>query len=221
MSFELTDAEVRVLGAMIEKDMATPEYYPLSLNALVNACNQKSNRDPAVNYDEAAVRRALDGLRAKNLALITTGGDNRVPKYSHRISETLNLGNRELAILCVLMLRGPQTVGELKGRTQRLHDFDDLAAVEACLTRLMEREPDPLATRLSRYSGMREPRYAHLLAGEIQLPESPAAGSAPAEPARHESMPERMAKLEAEVDSLRSALADLQEQFDRFRRQFE
>lgn len=211
MSFELTHEEVRVLGAMIEKDMATPEYYPLSFNALVNACNQKSNRDPAVNYDETTVRRALDGLRAKNLALVTTGGDNRVPKHSHRISETLNLGNRELAILCVLMLRGPQTVGELKGRTQRLHDFDDLAAVEACLKRLMEREPDPLVTCLPRQSGMRDPRYAHLLAGQVQL----------SEPPRRESMPDRIAALEAELDSLRSKLADLQQQFDRFRSQFE
>jgi uncharacterized protein YceH (UPF0502 family) len=221
MSFQLNDVEVRVLGALIEKDMATPEYYPLSLNALVNACNQKSNRDPVVSYDEQAVEEAIEALRAKNLAMVTTGGEHRVPKHSHRISETLNLGNRELAVLCALMLRGPQTAGELKGRTQRLHEFDDLGGVESCLSRLMEREPEPLVVRLPRQPGAREHRYAHLLSGEVQVPEQEPPGRSLEATARPDPMLERVARLEAEFDSLKQDLRDLERQFADFRRQFE
>lgn len=210
----LSPEEVRVLGALIEKDMATPEYYPLTLNALVNACNQKSNRDPVVSYDEQTVAAALEGLRQKKLALETTGREHRVPKHRHRISETLNLGNRELAVLCELMLRGPQTAGELRSRAQRLYNFDDLEAVETCLQRLQERDPEPLVARLTRQAGSREPRYAHRLSGEPVAPEEPAVAPA-------DSLTERIAGLEAEVESLKAALQNLEERFAGFRSQFE
>ena len=141
MGMQLDDVEVRALGALMEKEIATPEYYPLSLNALVNACNQKSNRERVLSYDEDTVETALDGLRAKGLAARISGHDMRVPKHAHRLSEVINLGRREAAVLCVLMLRGPQTTGELRGRTERLYQFDDLEAVDACLARLMEWEP--------------------------------------------------------------------------------
>jgi uncharacterized protein YceH (UPF0502 family) len=208
----LTEIEARVLGSLIEKDMTTPEHYPLSLNALVNACNQKSSRDPVVNFDEDIVRDAVETLRDKKLAIVVTGGDNRVPKYRHRISETLNLGNRELAVLGVLLLRGPQTTGELKQRTERLHAFDDPEAVESCLTRLSQWQPDPLTVKLIRQVGERESRWAHLLCGEV--PVVPATASADAEPPRGPGVVERIAKLEEKV-------ADLERQFAEFRKQFE
>lgn len=210
---QLTEVEIRVLGALIEKDMTTPEYYPLSMNALVNACNQKSNRDPVVSCGEAAVEQAVDSLRENKLALVHTGGDNRVPKYSHRISETLNLGNRELAILCELMLRGPQTPGELKSRTQRLHAFDDLPAVESCLDRLSAWELQPLVVKLPRQPGNREARFAHLLSGE---PAVSRVGTPP-----QEKKTDRLAQLEAEVDALRETVRRLEQQLQEFRRQFE
>src|SRR5438105_4089306 len=138
MDWQLDAAEARVLGSLLEKEIATPEYYPLSLNALVNACNQKSNREPVVSYDEDIVEAALEGLRAKGLASRITGADTRVPKHEQRFMEKCNLGRREVAVMCVLMLRGPQTVGELRGRTERLYAFDDLEAVESTLQRLAE-----------------------------------------------------------------------------------
>src|SRR5712692_8441426 len=146
MDLVLHPVEARVLGSLLEKEITTPEYYPLTLNALVNACNQKSNRDPLVSYDEDTVKRALESLRMKGLVLEITGGGNRVPKHGQRFSEALNLGRRELAILCELMLRGPQTSGELRSRTERLHEFTDLTEVESCLKGLMERDPNPLVT---------------------------------------------------------------------------
>src|ERR1700683_54398 len=193
MGIQLDDVEVRVLGALMEKEVATPEYYPLSLNALVNACNQKSNREPVVAYDEDTVETALDGLRAKGLAVRISGQDMRVPKHAHRLSEVINLGRREAAVLCVLMLRGPQTTGELRGRTERLYQFDDLEAVDACLARLMEWEPEPLVARLPRQVGYKEVRYAHLLSGE------PVAISAPVPvvqaPGARESRDDSVARL--------------------------
>src|ERR1041385_6756352 len=138
MDCRLDAAEARVLGSLLEKEVATPEYYPLSLNALVNACNQKSNREPVVSYDEDTVADSADRLRDKGLALVSTGRESRVPKYLQRFSERFNFDRRELAVLCVMLLRGPQTPGELRGRTQRLYEFDDLESVEATLTRLME-----------------------------------------------------------------------------------
>lgn len=215
MPAPLDEAEVRVLGALMEKEIATPEYYPLSLNALVNACNQKSNREPVVSYDETTVDAALAGLRAKGLAVRISGHDMRVPKHQHRLSEVFNLGRRESAVLCVLMLRGPQTVGELRGRTERLYDFDDLAAVEACLNRLMEWQPDPLVTKLPRQAGYKEVRYAHLLSGEPRLEAEPPA--APVPPPREDAV----ARLEASVENLEKEVAELKRQFADFRRQFE
>jgi uncharacterized protein YceH (UPF0502 family) len=219
MESQLTGAEVRVLGALIEKEMATPEYYPLSLNALVNACNQKSNRDPVVSYGESEALDAVDGLREKGLALVHTGGDNRVAKYSHRIAEKLNLGNRELALVCELLLRGPQTPGELRSRSQRLHNFDDLASVESCLDRLTNWEPGPLARKLARQPGARESRYAHLLSGEPAVADE----TAPAEAAtgRQDTVGERVARLEAEIAALGERVEKVESRLEEFRKQFE
>ncbi len=159
---ELLDAsEVRVLGALLEKEATTPEYYPLSLNALVNACNQKSNRDPVVSYDEDTVYDAVNRLREKKLALTVTGS-GRVNKYSQRISETLNLGRRELAVLCTLMLRGPQTLGEIKDRSERMFAFADLSETETVLEKLADWPGGGLAKKLPRQPGQKEARYAHL-----------------------------------------------------------
>ena len=217
MGIQLDDAEVRVLGALMEKEVATPEYYPLSLNALVNACNQKSNREPVVSYDEDTVETALGGLRAKGLAARISGHDMRVPKHAHRLPEVINLGRREAAVLCVLMLRGPQTAGELRGRTERLYQFDDLEAVDACLTRLMEWQPEPLVARLARQVGYKEVRYAHLLSGE-----PPAAAPAAAQtPGVRETRDEPVARLQASVDRLDAEVADLKRQFAEFKKQFE
>jgi uncharacterized protein YceH (UPF0502 family) len=211
MRIRLDEAEVR-LGALMEKEIATPEYYPMSLNALVNACNQKSNREPVVAYGEDTVETALDGLRAKGLAARISGHDMRVPKHSHRLSEVINLGRREAAVLCVLMLRGPQTAGELRGRTERLYPFDDLEAVDACLIRLMEWQPEPLVTRLARQVGYKEVRFAHLLAGVPVAVPSPAA----VQPAQSP-----LAQLQATVDRLEAEVADLKQQFAAFKKQFE
>jgi len=203
-------SEVRVLGALLEKEIATPDYYPLSLNALVNACNQKSNREPVVSYDEDTVEQALEGLRGKGLAVRITGGDSRVPKHGQRFTEKLNLGRREVALLCVLMLRGPQTVGELRGRAERLHAFEDLEGVESTLNHLAEQG---MVMKLPRQSGSRESRYAHLLAGEVEEPEVPEALQPAAAP-RGPAADDRIAALETE-------LAELRREFEEFRKRFE
>src|SRR5208283_5463949 len=163
----LTEIETRVLGSLIEKDITTPDYYPLSLNALVNACNQKNNRDPVMALDEAAVRDALNSLQEKRLAGPARGADSRVTKYEHRAQEVFNFTRGETAILCVLLLRGPQTPGELRGRTERMHRFEDLTEVQSTLQRLMQRDP-PLARVLPRQPGTKESRYKHLLAGDVE-----------------------------------------------------
>lgn len=213
MEFELDEVEVRVLGCLLEKEAATPEYYPLSLNALVNACNQKSNRDPVVSYDEGAVEAALDRLREKGLTVRITGADMRVPKYGHRLAEAFNLGRRESAVMCVLLLRGPQTPGELRGRTERLHHFDDLEAVEATLNRLMEWQPSPLAARLARQAGSREARYAHLLAG------TPApAETAPAAPRAALPSDDELRQLSAAIEALQREVSDIKEQLSNLRK---
>src|SRR6202011_2165892 len=157
----LNDVEARVLGALVEKDVTTPDYYPLSLNALVNACNQKNNRDPVMSLDEETVREALDTLHGKNLAGPAGGADSRVTKYEHRLQEAFNFTRGETAILCVLLLRGPQTPGELRGRTERMHRFEDLTEVQSSLQRLMQRDP-PLVKVLQRQPGTKESRYMHL-----------------------------------------------------------
>ena len=219
MPIQLDETEVRVLGALMEKEVATPEYYPLSLNALVNACNQKSNREPVVSYDEDTVETALAGLRAKGLASRLSGHDMRVPKHAHRLSEVFNLGRRESAVLCVLMLRGPQTTGEIRGRSERLFSFDDLEAVDACLTRLMEWEPDPLVTSLPRQPGFKEVRYAHLLSGAA--PAQPVAPAAPSAAVPRETRDDAIAELRASIDRLEQEVDDLKRQFAEFKRQFE
>lgn len=215
MPFDLDPEEARVLGALIEKDMSTPEYYPLSLNALTNACNQKNNRDPVTAYEQAAVSEAVDRLRHKGLAVVITGGDNRVPKYAHRIGEKLNLGNRELAVIAVLLLRGPQTPGELRSRTQSLHSFDDLDTVIALLDQLAQLDPEPLVKQLPRQPGSREVRYMHLLSGDAPVEAAPGA-AAPPPPAQ-----DRLSRLEAEVESLRREVGELVQELARFRSQFE
>lgn len=217
----LNATEVRVLGSLIEKQITTPDYYPLSLNALVNACNQLTNRDPVVSLDETTVVRALDGLREKRLGILFTGADSRVAKYKHTLTDRLLLTPAEIALLCVLMLRGPQTIGELRTRSERLFTFDSLGEVEETLNALAARQPQPLVAKLPRAPGTKESRYAHLLSGPVEFnaPEKPA----PIEPAtavvRAEN--ERFAQLEQETADLRRELAELRQQFADFRKQFE
>src|ERR1700680_1992162 len=165
MDILLSDVETRVLGSLVEKELTTPEYYPLSLNALVNACNQKSNRDPVLNLDEDAVREALRTLDKKGLAGPADNMVNRVTKYEHRLQEAYNFNRHEIAILCELLLRGPQTPGELRNRADRMHKFDDLGIVQSTLQRLMNREP-PLVKVLPRQPGTKEARYMNFLSGE-------------------------------------------------------
>lgn len=214
----LNEVECRVLGSLIEKEVTTPEYYPLSLNALVNACNQKSNRDPVMNLDEAAVREALHSLDGQSLVRSVSAADSRVTKYEHRLQETYNFYRHETAILCVLLVRGPQTPGELRTRAERMHPFDDLAAVQSSLQHLMKREP-PLVTVLPRQPGTKEARYAHLLSGDVVVQE--AKPEAHLEPAAGVRVGERIAHLEEEVGVLHKDIAELRKQFADFRKQFE
>ena len=214
----LNEVECRVLGSLLEKEVTTPEYYPLSLNALVNACNQKSNRDPVMNLDEAAVRGALHSLDGQSLVRSVSASDSRVTKYEHRLQEAFNFYRHESAILCVLLLRGPQTPGELRGRAERMHPFDDLGAVQSSLQHLMKREP-PLVKILPRRPGTKEARYAHLFSGDVELQETKP--EVRAEAAGGVVDEERIARLEEEVTALRNELADLRQQFAQFRKQFE
>jgi uncharacterized protein YceH (UPF0502 family) len=217
---KLNEFEVRVLGALMEKKITTPDYYPLSLNALTNACNQKSSRDPVVAYDEQMVLHALDSLRAKNLAWVIKGSESRVLKYGHLAAEFFDLSPPQLAALCVLLLRGPQTAGEIRSRSGPLHNFDGLAEVEAALDDLTSRESGPLVVKLPRQPGLKESRYAHLLSGEIEITELEVAPRpASARAARKDD--DRIAQLEAEVASLRQDIEGLQQQFLEFRKQFE
>jgi uncharacterized protein len=196
----LSDIEVRVLGSLIEKEITTPDYYPLSLNALVAACNQSSNRNPVTHLDEDTVARAADSLREKKLVHLVDRGESRVTKYRHVLYEAMNLGRPAIAVMDVMMLRGPQTIGEIRTRSNRLYDFSSLEEVETTLNSLMSGE-SPLIVRLPRQSGQKEVRYAHLLSGEITLTEP-------------EIEPDRIGKLEKEVE-------DLKKQFEQFRKQFE
>jgi len=231
MNIELTPHEARVIGCLIEKQITTPDQYPLSLNALVNACNQKSNRDPVLDLDEGTVQRTLDALARKHFVVEKSGFGSRVPKYQHRFCNTeygtLKLDAQELAVICELLLRGPQTPGELRTRAGRMATFTDVDEVEAALTRLAEREG--FVVRLAREPGRREARFAHLLSGQVSgegarqgtvaggpsnlasLPYPDAAhGGAPPEVTFPASLNEgRLAKLEAEVDVLRTELAEL------------
>jgi uncharacterized protein YceH (UPF0502 family) len=219
MDILLSDVETRVLGSLVEKELTTPEYYPLSLNALVNACNQKSNRDPLMNLDEEAVREALRTLDKKGLAGPADNMVSRVSKYEHRLQEAYNFTRHEIAILSELLLRGPQTPGELRSRADRMHKFEDLGIVQSTLQRLLKREP-PLVTVLARQPGTKEARYAHLLSGEVEAPPQNSAAAGISAPGGA-SGGERIARLEARVDNLQSEITDLKQQFATFRKQFE
>lgn len=210
----LNEYELRVLGALVEKHIATPDYYPMTVNALVNACNQKNHRDPVVSYDEPTVARALESLREKNLAYIFHGSDSRVPKYGHLFPKAFDLSEPEVALLCVLILRGPQTPGELRSRTAHLHQFENLPLVESLLQALSLRD-EPLVVRLPRQQGSRESRFAHLLGGPVDT-EIQALPSQPSKPSQ-----DRIDRLEAEINSLRAEIADLKAQFEDFKTQFE
>jgi uncharacterized protein len=208
---ELLDpVEVRVLGALVEKEATTPEYYPLSLNALVNACNQRSNRDPVVEYDQDTVEDAVERLREKKLAL-TIVGSGRVKKYAQRISETLNLGRRELAVLCVLLLRGPQTLGEIKDRGERMFAFADPAEAERVLDKLAEWPEHALVKKLPRQPGQKEVRYAHLLSGEPRA-EPPSETALTAQPTRIAQLEQQLQELRSEFDNLKRRFDDLEAQ---------
>ena len=217
MDNTLNPHEERVLGALIEKELTTPEYYPLSLNALSNACNQKSNRDPVMALAETDVVRALDSLRFRGLAMHSADG-GRVPKYAHSAAAKLHLDPAELALLCELLLRGPQTLGELRTHCERMHPFADLGAVETVLTELAERE-EPLIVKLPRQPGRKEPRYAQLLGAPPEAEDAEPSAEPATRQVRAEN--ERLAALEEEVASLRGELAGLQSEFAAFRKQFE
>jgi uncharacterized protein YceH (UPF0502 family) len=212
----LTDIEIRVLGSLIEKDITTPDYYPLSLNALVNACNQKNNRDPVMTLDGDSVSDALATLQEKRLAGPASGADSRVTKYEHRLQEVFNFDRREIAILCVLLLRGPQTPGELRSRTERMYRFEALDDIVSTLDRLSQRQP-PLAAILPRQPGTKESRYMQLFSGEAP----PAADVARAPDLTRTSGGDRISHLESEILELRKEVADLHQQFAAFRKQFE
>ena len=216
----LTEIEVRVLGALIEKQITTPGYYPLTLNALTAACNQKNNRNPVTSYAESEVDEALFTLREKNLAYVFHGSTSRVPKYKHVAPEVLHLTPAELAVVCVLMLSGPQTIGEIRTRGSRLYQFSDLAEVEEILTQLGSRDSDELVMRLPRQAGQKDARYAHLLSGEPAIEEAgsePAGGRMP----RRAGDSERVAKLEEQVQALTEQFENLAAQFEAFKKQFE
>lgn len=236
MNIVLSETECRVLGSLIEKEVTTPEYYPLSLNALINACNQKSNREPVMDLDESAVRKALHSLDRQSLVRYVSGADSRVTKYEHRLQEAFNFHRHEVAILCVLLLRGAQTPGELRGRTERMYRFEDLSTVQSSLHHLMNREP-PLVMVLPRQPGTKEARYVHLLSGNAEVI---AAKFAAVTETNHEIQDasvngDRLEQLEGELATLRNDIAgirhenaelrkvigELQQQFAAFRKQFE
>jgi hypothetical protein len=210
MPIYLTSIEARVLGALVEKETTTPEYYPLSLNALVNACNQKSNREPVLQLTEDEVRQALHGLEDDQLARVARGHDSRVAKYEHSIQEVFNFTRGETAILCLLLLRGPQTPGELRSRTERIYSFAEIEDVLSVLNKLMQRDP-PLVTALARQPGSREIRYAHLLSGDVDLAALPAANECSA-PVLGTSDRERLLQLETDVANLRRDIDALKSQ---------
>jgi hypothetical protein len=218
----LNAVEVRVLGSLIEKRITTPEYYPLTLNALVNACNQLTNREPVVQYDDKTVARALEDLRDKKFVWLVSQAGARVPKYEERLVESLSLTEQETAVLCMLMLRGPQTPGEIRSRTGRMYEFKELGEVELTLQALLEAAPRALAARLPRIPGTKEARFAHLLAGEVAIDQamesSPRLDRATVE-VRAEN--ERITALEERVGVLREEIAALRQAFVDFRKQFE
>jgi uncharacterized protein YceH (UPF0502 family) len=216
----LSNTEVRILGCLIEKEMTTPDYYPLTLNALTNACNQKSNRNPVVSYEETSVVRGLESLQEKGLSEKIYKADSRVPKYRHLFKEKLKLSRSTVAVMCVLMLRGPQTIGEIRGRSERMHKFNDLNEVEEVLNELMNKE-QPMVIRLPRQAGRKENRFMHFLSGEpeIQEPEISVPEEAATKQVRAEN--DRIAKLENELAALRREFDDLKKEFTDLKSQFE
>lgn len=218
MDIVLDDIEVRIIGCLIEKEMTTPEYYPLSLNALTNACNQKSNRDPVVSYDETTVMHGLDGLRKKGLSRESQSASRRVPKYVHTVLDGFDLSRQEMAVLCELMLRGPQTAGEIRSRAGRMTPFENLEEVERTLQGLMEHGP-PLAVKLPREKGRKECRFAHLFSGNAAaLSSAHTVSNGPAEAGIPAT--ERTLALEEEVARLRSELEELKRAFGEFKSRF-
>ncbi len=225
MDMKLSEVAARVLGALVEKEITTPEYYPLSLNALVNACNQKSNREPVMNLDENAVSAALRSLSDLELAGAADTNDSRVRKYEHRLGEVFNFTRSEIAVLCVLLLRGAQTPGEIRGRAERLHHFEELSDVQAALQKLMQRDP-ALVKVLARQPGTEESRYVHLMSGDVQndaaVTETLIAHNRVGENSvEHAGDGATFARLEREVAELRNEVAELKAQFAQFRKQFE
>jgi hypothetical protein len=236
MDLRLTEIEARVLGALVEKEITTPEYYPLSLNALVNACNQKSNREPVMNLSEEDVILAMRRLSDMELAGAANTTDSRVRKYEHRLQEAFNFTRPETAVLCVLLLRGAQTPGEIRGRTERMYRFDDLSDVQSALQKLMSREP-ALVKVLPRQPGTKESRYVQLMSGDedataaeqarvaetgrAAADDSDARGSAGGAPGRSAFDGERIARWESEVAALRQEVEELKQQLAQFRKQFE
>jgi uncharacterized protein YceH (UPF0502 family) len=218
VKIQLKELEARVLGALLEKEITTPDYYPLSLNSLVNACNQKSNRDPVMSVDEDSVRDALRTLQDNSLARSVSVVDSRVSKYEHRLQEAFNFDRREAALFCELLLRGPQTAGELRMRGERMHPFDDLSEAQSALQRLMNREP-PLVKVLARQPGTKESRYMHLLSGDVKRVSSTDEREVPAAP-EGEKM-DGFSRVSSEMAELRRDVADLKQQFAAFRKQFE
>lgn len=214
----LNDTEARVLGSLVEKQLTTPEYYPLTLNALVNACNQKSNRDPVVSYDETTVTKCLEILRDRNLVYVFYGSTSRVPKYKHMLPSVYELEPPETAVMDIMMLRGPQTLGELRTRTERLYNFSGLGEIQETLDGLIRRD-EPLVVRLPVQPGQKEARFAHLLSGEIDVEALVVAHTARATRGNADS--ERVEKLEEEVSNLRSEIEVLKQTFEEFRKQFE
>lgn len=210
MAQVLTDIETRVLGALVEKQVTTPEYYPLTLNALTLACNQKNNRYPVTSYSESQVSAAVESLREKNLAYVFYGSTSRVPKFKHVMPEVLHLNNAEVALMCVLMLRGPQTPGELRGNGARLYEFAGLEEIEQTLNRLISREDEPLVVRLPRQAGQKEVRFAHLLSGEPKI-----------EAVTSTDHPQPVETLGQKVERLATEIEDLRRQFEQFKKQFE
>jgi Uncharacterized protein conserved in bacteria len=207
----LTETEARIIGSLIEKENTTPDYYPMTVNGLTNACNQKSNRDPVVNYAEKTIELTLDELREKKYACRVTGSDMRVPKYKQIFTQAFEFTKPETAIICVLLLRGPQTLGEIRGRTGRIYEFNDLVEVDDALQKLINREI-PLVVKLPRVQG-RDPRYAHLFCGQIQVEENKELAA--------ETDKEKISRLENAIEELKGEIADLKNQFSEFKKQFE
>ena len=216
MTENLTEIEARVVGCLIEKQLTTPEYYPLTLNALIAACNQKTNREPVVNYSEQTVQKAVDDLRDKNIVYVFYGSTSRVPKYKHILDKVYELDEREIAVICVLMLRGAQTLGELRERTARLYEFSGLGEVSETLDGLMRKE-EPLAVKLERQTGQKEVRFAHLLSGEVSIANLPQTKTNDAPKIENE----RIEKLESELENFRAEFDSFRQTFEEFKKQFE